>query len=141
MFSGNIMAHALMSSKTNNTSAALSPTVYVADSDIDVSKSIEFLLSTEGIHATVFSDGVSLYDAVLECRPSCAVVAALLPDMSGVVLLKRLRAVGMDLPVIILANTSDIPSAVDAVKSGAWDYLEKPFIQHVLLDSVRRAIN
>jgi two-component system, LuxR family, response regulator FixJ len=135
------MANCLMSAELHNSTAQISPTVYIADSDLDVSKSIEFLLATEGIEAAVFDDGVSLLDAVRGCEPSCVVLAALLSDMSGVLLMKRLQKVVADLPVIILANTSDVPSAVDAVKSGAWDYLEKPFIQRVLLDSVRRAIN
>lgn len=130
-----------MSTQLDNNRTHVAPTVYIADSDIDVSKSIEFLLATEGINATVFADGLSLFDAAIGCEPQCVVVAATLVDITGVLLMKRLRQAGVEQPVIILANTSDVPSAVEAVKSGAWDYFEKPFIQHVLLDSVKRAIN
>jgi len=135
------MAQQLTSHASITTGNQSAGTVYIADSDIEVSHSIEFLLAADGLNTAVFDSGHSLYNAVLERQPGCAVLAATLPDTSGVLLLRQLRQKGVDFPVIILANTSDIPSAVYAVKSGAWDYLEKPLLQSALIASVRKALN
>jgi len=129
-----------MSSKNNVGLHQRTLTVYIADSDVEVRKSIQVLLETQNIPATAFTDGQGVLDSVLTTPPSCVVVEAVLPDITGVMLLKRLRERGLSVPVIMLANTSDISMAVDAVKAGAWDYFEKPIVQRVLLDSVQRAI-
>ena len=115
-------------------------TVYIADSDSEVGTSIQFLLETEHIPATIFTDGQALLDYAIANPPSCVVSEAVLPDITGVTLLKRLRQAGLQTPVIFLANSSEVSIAVEAVKSGAWDYFEKPFLQRVLLDSVKRAL-
>ena len=130
----------IMSTKKNGSPQQRTSTVYIVDSDIEVRKSIKFLLETENIHASAFTDGQEILDFVPLTPPSCVVAEADLPDITGVMLLNRLREQGLHVPVIMLANTSDISMAVDAVKAGAWDYFEKPFIQRVLLDSVQRAI-
>lgn len=115
-------------------------TVYIADSDKTVSRSIQFLLASENISAKVFSDGSKLIASALKAPPGCIIAETLLPDMPGITLINRLAIEGLHMPVILLSRTNDIPSAVAAVKRGAWDYLEKPFMQHMLLDSVSRAI-
>ena len=114
--------------------------VYIADQDIEVSQRIQRLLESGHVKAKVFADGKSLMEQVLMTPPSCIVVEALMPDTDGVSLMKNLRQRGLQTPVIILAAGGDVPKAVDAVKAGAWDYLEKPLIQHFLMNSVRRAI-
>jgi len=118
----------------------LASTVYIADSDSEVGKSIQFLLETDNIAAVVFADGQGLLDQAIASPPSCVIAEAVLPDISGVTLLKRLRQAGLQTPVILLTNSSEVSMAVEAVKSGAWDYFEKPFLQRVLLDSVNRAL-
>ena len=114
--------------------------VYIADSDSEVGKSIQFLLATDDIPAIVFADGQGLLDCAISNPPSCVVGEAVLPDITGLMLLKRLRQEGLETPVIFLTNSNDVSMVVEAVKSGAWDYLEKPFLQRVLLDSVQRAL-
>ena len=115
--------------------------VCIADSDVEVCDSIKFLLATENIQAIGFCSGQSLVDYALRTPPpNCIVTEALLPDLTGVMLLKRLREQDLHVPVIILASTSEIAMAVNAVKAGVWDYFEKPIVQRVLLDSVQRAI-
>jgi len=129
-----------MSIKNNEGLQQPTSTVCIADSDAEVRRSIQVLLETEDIPATAFTDGQGILDFVLLTTPSCVVAEALLTDITGVMLLKRLHEQGLHVPVIMLANTSDISMAVGAVKAGAWDYFEKPYIQRVLLDSVQRAI-
>ncbi|MBV1879533.1 MAG: response regulator [Pseudomonadales bacterium] len=114
--------------------------VYIADSDLEVGNGIQFLLKTANIQASVFTDGQALLQTIVSSPPSCVVAEAVLPDISGINLLHKLHADGINIPVIMLANSSDISMAVNALKSGAWDYFEKPFIQRVLLDSVQRAM-
>jgi len=118
----------------------LASTVYIADSDSEVGRSIQFLLETDDIPAIVFTDGQGLLDYAISNPPSCVVAEAALPDITGVMLLKRLRQAGLQTPVILLANSNKVSMVVEAVRSGAWDYFEKPFLQRVLLDSVKRAL-
>ena len=129
-----------MSIENNGSLQRTTSTVCIADSDAEVCRSIQVLLESEDILTTAFTDGRGILDFVLLTPPSCVVAEALLSDITGVLLLKRLREQGLHVPVIMLASTSDISMAVDAVKAGAWDYFEKPYIQRVLLDSVQRAI-
>lgn len=114
--------------------------VYIADSDNSVSRSIQFLLASEKITSQVFEYGRELIDCALTSQPDCIIADSTLPDMTGLGLMRSLAAQHLNTPVILLANSSDIPSAVDAVKNGAWDYLEKPFMQQQLLRSVQQAI-
>jgi len=129
-----------MSNENKVMPAQLVSAVYIADSDNEVGKSIQFLLETDNIPATVFNEGQELLDYSICYPPSCVVAEAVLPDITGVMVLKRLREQGLQIPVIILTNSSDVSMAVEAVKCGAWDYFEKPFLQRVLLDSVKRAL-
>jgi two-component system response regulator FixJ len=115
-------------------------TVYIADADQAVGRSIQFLLESDKLSAKVFAEGRGLLDATRLVPPCCIVADALLPDISAVMMLRQLRKEGYDIPVIILSGSSDVPSVVEAVRMGAWDYFEKPFMQRVLLDSVKRAI-
>jgi two-component system response regulator FixJ len=121
-------------------SVCLLATVYIADSDSAVGRSIQFLLETDNISARVFTKGQGLLECARSSPPGCIVADAALPDISGLTLLKRLREEGLTTPVIILSGSSDVPSVVEAVRTGAWDYFEKPFMQRVLLDSVKRAM-
>ena len=63
-----------------------------------------------------------------------------MPDIDGATLVRRVKASALLTPVILLGGDSQIARVVDAVKAGCWDYIEKPFIQHALLDSVSRAM-
>lgn len=114
--------------------------VYLADRDRAVTNSIQLLLKTEKIITHVFDTGESLLQQVLKEPPACIVMDAIMPDIDGASLLKRMQQHALQTPVILLGGNSEIPAVVDAIKSGAWDYFEKPFLQHALIDSVRRAI-
>ena len=114
--------------------------VYIADSDSSVGKSIQFLLASDNISARVFTGGHELLACTRDMLPGCIVADALLPDISALRLMDQLRCDGLQVPVIILSSSGDVSSAVEAARTGAWDYLQKPFMQSLLLDSVRRAI-
>jgi FixJ family two-component response regulator len=114
--------------------------VYIADSDSTVGNSIQFLLASDNISARVFTGGLELLACTRDVQPGCIVAEALLPDISALSLLDQLRCDGLQVPVIILSSAGDVSSALEATRTGAWDYLQKPFMQSLLLDSVHRAI-
>lgn len=114
--------------------------VYVADRDIDVSQSIQLLLKTEDLMVNLFDSGQSLLKKAIIEPPSCIVMDAIMPDIDGLTLLRRMSEHAMQTPVILLGGNSEVAAVVDAVKAGAWDYFEKPFLQRALIDSVSRAI-
>jgi FixJ family two-component response regulator len=114
--------------------------VYIADSDSTVGNSIQFLLASDNISARVFTGGLELLACTRDVPPGCIVAEALLPDISALSLLDRLRCDGLQVPVIILSSSGDVFSALEASRTGAWDYLQKPFMQSRLLDSVHRAM-
>ena len=114
--------------------------VYVADRDTDVSQSIQLLLKTEDLMVNLFDSGQSLLKKAIIEPPSCIVMDAIMPDIDGLTLLQRMREHAIETPVILLGGNSEVAAAVDAVKAGAWDYFEKPFLQRALIDSVARAI-
>lgn len=117
------------------------PAVYVADNDIAVGESIDILLQTQDIAVQLFDTGRSLLRKTLREPPACIIMDANMPDIDGATLVREIKASTLITPVILLGGDSQIANVVDAVKAGCWDYLEKPFIQHALLDSVSRAIS
>ena len=118
----------------------MNPGVYIADSDDSVANSIAFLLRSEGIASRVFTLGQHLFYTALQSPPECIVVESVLPDITGLNLLQRLRMNSVETPVILLSQMTDSCSQVDALKCGAWDYLEKPFMQQQLVSSVQSAL-
>lgn len=115
--------------------------VYIADSDSTVSKSIQFLLASDNISARVFSKGLDLLACTRNVLPGCIVADELLPDISALTMLEYLRRENLHVPVIILSDRNDATYALELAKTGAWDYLQKPFMQSLLLQSVNRAIS
>jgi FixJ family two-component response regulator len=73
-------------------------------------------------------------------QPACLIVDLLLPGMSGLELLRRLRSNGNDVPVILLADESDVPTAVAAMREGATDFVEKPYVNIAILKQVQKLL-
>ena len=117
-------------------------TVFVADDDEPVLDSLRLLLEGRGYAVTCFASGEALL-AALEApaaAPDCAVVDVRLPGLSGLELQQRLQQRNRDLPVIIITGHGDIDMAVRALKAGAFDFIEKPFDDRRLLDSIADAM-
>jgi two-component system response regulator FixJ len=117
------------------------PVIYVIDDDEAVRQSIEFLLKTAGIAVRGFDSAVAFLDALAEIGPGCVVTDVRMPGMTGIELLQRVREVKADLPVIVITGHGDVPLAVEAMKLGAADFIEKPFDDDQLIASVRGALN
>ncbi|MGJ8686809.1 MAG: response regulator transcription factor [Spongiibacteraceae bacterium] len=114
--------------------------VYLLDCDPEVSKSIQFLLRAEKIEAQVFDDERSLLAHARVIPPSCIVVDNINKGTDGKSIIDHLHDIPLFIPLIVLSCSSSVATAVSAVKAGAWDYFEKPFVQRELLDSVHRAV-
>lgn len=114
--------------------------IHIVDDEEPVRKSLAFLLTISG-HAVRVHDSASSFLAVAgELENACLVTDLRMPDMSGVDLLKRLREEDAMLPAIVITGHGDVPMAVEAMKAGALDFIEKPFDDEVLLEAVARAI-
>ncbi len=116
------------------------PTVYLVDGDSAVRDSLHSLLSLHGFTVEAYGSATELLDGPSPAANACLVTEAHLPDMSGLELLERLRGRGLELPVIFIATRSDVPTAVRAIRSGAVDFLEKPFLDQALLQRVRELL-
>ena len=116
------------------------PVVFVVDDDAAVRESMSFLLGSHAIeHRTLDSA-----DSFLECADAdsrgCILLDVRMPGMSGMQLQKALAGHGITMPVIILTGHSDVPMAVTAMKNGAFDLLEKPCNDQILLERIQAAL-
>lgn len=114
--------------------------VYVIDDDPAMRDSLDFLLESAGLKARLFDSAVSFLEALPSLGPGCIVSDVRMPGLDGIELLKRLRATGKSLPIIIMTGHGDIPLAVEAMKLGAIDFIEKPFEDERLIGTIRVAI-
>jgi two-component system response regulator FixJ len=113
--------------------------VHIVDDDEAVRQSLAFLLSTAGIPVRVYESATSFLAALPTLQPGCLVTDVRMPDMTGIELLQQLRDKDIKLPVIVITGHGDIPLAVEAMKSGAIDFIEKPFAAEPILRAVRAA--
>lgn len=116
------------------------PVVFVVDDDEAVRDSLQMLLESDGLAVEAFASGAEFLKADLPRRGGCVVLDVRLGDMNGLDLQQKLATLRIVLPVILITGHGDIPMAVAAMKAGAADFIEKPFADGVLLDSVRRAL-
>jgi two-component system response regulator FixJ len=117
------------------------PVIYVIDDDDAVRESLEFLLKTAGISARGFDSAQAFLEIIPRVKSGCVVTDVRMPDMTGIDLLRKLNEIKPDLPVIMITGHGDIALAVEAMKIGAVDFLEKPFDDDHLLASVRAALD
>jgi len=115
--------------------------VYVIDDDDAVRQSLEFLLKTAGINVRGFESAKAFLDVLPAIKSGCIITDVRMPEITGIDLLRRLKESGIDIPVIVITGHGDITLAVEAMKIGAIDFLEKPFDDDLLLAAVRSALN
>jgi two-component system response regulator FixJ len=115
--------------------------IYVIDDDDAVRQSLEFLLKTAGLTVRGFEHARAFLEILPQIEHGVVVTDVRMPDISGIDLLRGLRETNPDLPVIVITGHGDISLAVEAMKIGAVDFLEKPFDDDLLIASVRLALN
>jgi two-component system response regulator FixJ len=118
-----------------------SAVIHVIDDDEAVRDSLAFLLLASEFAVQTYESASAFLDAAPTIQSGCIVTDVRMPQMSGIDLLKRLRELKISVPVIVMTGHGDVPLAVEAMKIGALDFLEKPFEGDVLLMAVRSALD
>ena len=116
------------------------PTVFVVDDDATMRHSMSRLLQEVNLPVQTFASANDFLSAYSAEQPGCLIVDVRMPGMSGIDAHKHLVAQGYTIPVIIVTGHADVPMAVDSLKRGAFDFVEKPLRAPALLDLVRRAL-
>ena len=115
--------------------------VHVVDDDEAMRDSMAFLLRAENFQVQTYADATAFLNALPQIKGGCVVTDVRMPGMSGIELLQRLRELKVSLPVIVVSGHGDVPLAVEAMKTGALDFIEKPFDDDVFLRAVRMALS
>jgi FixJ family two-component response regulator len=116
------------------------PTVFIVDDDADVRESIQELLESVGLHSQSFGTAQEFLAVERGNGPSCLILDVRLPGISGLDLQHELRRGRISIPIIFLTAHADVPMSVKAMKSGAFEFLTKPFRHQELLDAVQRSL-
>lgn len=114
--------------------------VHVLDDDPAVRDALAFLLRSAQLPVTIHDSATAFLRGVGALRSGCLITDVRMPEMDGIELLRHLQALQVNIPVIVITGHGDVPLAVEAMKCGAVDFLEKPFDDEVLLASVRSAL-
>ncbi|MES9961164.1 MAG: response regulator transcription factor [Sedimenticola sp.] len=115
-------------------------TVFIVDDDQEVRDALQLLMESVGLNVETFGSAQEYLDQFDPGRPGCLVLDIRMPGMSGLDLQARLAAENIHPPIVIITGHGDVPMAVRAVQAGAVDFVQKPFNDQQLLDSVHRAI-
>src|SRR3954451_4900675 len=115
--------------------------VHVIDDDEAMLESLAFLLSAVGLEVRTYEFALAFLEVAPNAEAGCVITDVRMPGLSGVDLLRRLRELKLGIPVIVVTGHGDVPLAVEAMKIGALDFLEKPFDDEVLLNAVRSALS
>jgi two-component system, LuxR family, response regulator FixJ len=113
---------------------------HVIDDDEAVRQSIEFLLRAAKIKVRTYESAGAFLETVGGIAAGCIVTDVRMPEMSGIDLLRRLKELRVTLPVIVITGHGDVPLAVEAMKAGAADFIEKPFDDDTILGAIRTAL-
>jgi len=114
-------------------------TVHVVDDEEPVRRSLAFLLATAGFTVRLHESATAFLAVAASIRDACLVTDLRMPDMNGVELLRQLQSRAQRLPAIVITGHGDVPLAVEAMKAGALDFIEKPFNDEVLIAAIKRA--
>src|SRR5688572_28544927 len=101
--------------------------IFIVDDDPQVRHTLFNLFTLEGYRVESFPEGSSFLAAARARQPACVLLDVIMPGRSGIDVLKELRALGYPVPVFMISGHADVPLAVDAMKSGAVDFIQKPF--------------
>ncbi|MER2268270.1 response regulator FixJ [Methylobacterium oxalidis] len=114
--------------------------VHIVDDDPAMRDSVAFLLGTTGFEVRLYEAGTELLDRLAKPATGCVLTDIRMPGIDGLELLRRLRTAGHTLPVIMMTGHGDVPLAVEAMKLGACDFIEKPFDDEAVLQALRSAL-
>ena len=116
------------------------PIVHIVDDDAAVRQSLAFLLGSAGLAVRLYDSATAFLAGLPELKGGCLITDMRMPGMTGLELLHELRAKSCGLPAIVVTGHGDVPLAVEAMKAGAVDFIEKPFDQEAILSAVQAAL-
>jgi len=117
------------------------PVVFVVDDDEAICESLRLLIADIGLEVRTFTSARQFLEEYDPSHPGCLVLDVRMSGISGLELQARLNEMGVHIPTIIITGHADVPMAVEAMKAGATDFIEKPFRDQVLLDSIQKAVD
>ena len=129
-----------MQSPLDSATGNSEPVVYVVDDDPHILRLLAHLLSEAGLAFQSYASGRQFLDAFNPTGPACLLLDLQMPGFSGVELQQELLSRQVQIPIIFITATADVPTAVQVMKQGASDVVEKPFVPQTLLTAIRRAI-
>src|SRR5580700_7246453 len=115
--------------------------IFIVDDDPSVRDALSVVFTLEGYHVTSFGEGGAFLAAARARTPACILLDVHMPGRSGLDILKELNAQHYGAPIFIISGQGDIPMAVDAIKNGALDFIEKPFDADTVVAQVREAVD
>jgi two-component system, LuxR family, response regulator FixJ len=116
------------------------PLIYVVDDDDGMRRALDTLLCTVGYKTAIFSRPTEFLANFKADAPGCLVLDIRMPDMSGLEVQQQLNRIGSMMPVIFITGHGDVPMAVQAMKEGAFEFIQKPFRDQDLLDRINHAL-
>lgn len=129
-----------MSSQNKSTDTVRKHTIYIVDDDDGMRRAMSVLMSTVGYQPVAFAKPGEFLARYNPNQPGCLILDVRMPEMSGLEVQQQLNRSGAMLPVILITGHGDIPMAVQAMKDGAFDFLQKPFRDQDLLDRINGAL-
>lgn len=115
--------------------------VHVVDDDPAVRDSLAFLLEEADLEARIYDRPTALLAALPRLEPGCVLTDVRMPEMTGLDLVRRLRAEGVTHPVVVMTGHADVPLAIEAMRLGVSDFIEKPFDDEMLIASIQAALH
>jgi len=116
------------------------PTVFIVDDDAAVRSSLSLLMKSAGHAALTFESATQFLASYKDTQPGCLLLDVRMPGLSGTDLQRELNARQSMVPVIFMSGHADVPMAVEAIRCGAFDFVQKPFRDQELLDRIARAL-
>jgi len=117
------------------------PIVHLIDDDEAIRTALGFLLEMNDLPARTYASAPEFLEVADQLKGGCIVTDVRMPEMSGLELVRRLKERGVTLPVVVITGHGDVPLAVEAMRAGVIDFIEKPFDDDVLLRSIRMALD
>jgi len=114
--------------------------VHIVDDDEAVRQSLAFLLSSAGHAVRLYDSAKSFLNGISGVKGGCLITDIRMPEMSGIELLRAMQAEACGLPAIVITGHGDVPLAIEAMKAGAVDFIEKPFDDAAILNAVKAAL-
>jgi two-component system response regulator FixJ len=117
------------------------PIVHLIDDDEAIRTAVSFVLEMNDLPARTYASAVEFLEVAEDLAQGCIVTDVRMPEMSGLELVRRLKERGVTLPVVVITGHGDVPLAVEAMRAGVIDFIEKPFDDEVLLGAIRMALD